>query len=358
MTGVIATGIGSLPGTGSDEATRIVAGELPDLPHLVELPARGPGADMVGRTMSMLADLAPDLAVETTPLGWRFSDAPGRVMRRARSWLGEDLDAAEAHYAGSPVVKVQVCGPWTLAASVEMRNGERAVRDHGAAREIAHALADAVAVHVRDLRRRIPTARVIVQVDEPSLPSVLAGGVSTASGIATYRAIDPQVAQGHLAAVVTSAEGVGAVAWAHCCAPHPPVGLLRRAGFTGIATGTSVVDAQAEEELGRTLDEGGTLALGILDPRATDASVRGEAARAARHVLERLDRWGFTPDAVAQTLVLTPDCGLAGVAPTRVREIYRALRETGRLVRDESEQDDPSDSDQQPTHQRLRRVRP
>ncbi len=37
-----ATGIGSLPGTDPAEAMRIVLGELPDLPHLVELPARGP----------------------------------------------------------------------------------------------------------------------------------------------------------------------------------------------------------------------------------------------------------------------------------------------------------------------------
>ncbi len=80
-----ATGIGSLPGTDPLEWARTIAGELPDLPHVPELPARGPGADLVGRTMALLADVAPDLAVETTPVGWRFADAPGRVMARARS---------------------------------------------------------------------------------------------------------------------------------------------------------------------------------------------------------------------------------------------------------------------------------
>lgn len=38
-----ATGVGSLPGTDPAEALRLVFGELPDLPHLTELPARGPG---------------------------------------------------------------------------------------------------------------------------------------------------------------------------------------------------------------------------------------------------------------------------------------------------------------------------
>ncbi len=95
-----ATGIGSLPGTDSHEWSRAIAGELPQFPHVPELPARGPGADMVGRTMSLLAQVAPDLAVETTPVGWRFADAPGRVMARARSWLAEDLDGIEQALAG------------------------------------------------------------------------------------------------------------------------------------------------------------------------------------------------------------------------------------------------------------------
>ena len=58
-----ATGIGSLPGTRPAEAARMVAGELPDLAHVAELPARGPGADMIGRTTAMLAAVAPYFAV-------------------------------------------------------------------------------------------------------------------------------------------------------------------------------------------------------------------------------------------------------------------------------------------------------
>jgi hypothetical protein len=52
-----ATGIGSMPGTDVAEAQRIVLGELPGLPHLVELPDRGPGADLLGRGAGFLVDL-------------------------------------------------------------------------------------------------------------------------------------------------------------------------------------------------------------------------------------------------------------------------------------------------------------
>src|SRR4051812_48615702 len=63
-----ATGVGSMPGSDVDEALALVFGELPDLPHLPELPARGVGADMIGRSASVLVDLHVDLQ----PSGWRL----------------------------------------------------------------------------------------------------------------------------------------------------------------------------------------------------------------------------------------------------------------------------------------------
>lgn len=65
---VTVTGIGSMPGTDSAEAARIVAGEL-DVPHLVELPARGPGGDMLGRTLALVSSVTGEFAAETTPDG-------------------------------------------------------------------------------------------------------------------------------------------------------------------------------------------------------------------------------------------------------------------------------------------------
>ena len=47
LDGVGATGVGSMPGTDAREAAKTVTGSLEALPHLAELPARGPGADMI-----------------------------------------------------------------------------------------------------------------------------------------------------------------------------------------------------------------------------------------------------------------------------------------------------------------------
>ena len=72
-----ATGIGSLPGTDIVEALRVVFGELP-LPYLPELPSRGPGADLVGRTAGLLVALPVDLYAGQ----WRVASRPGRDLRR------------------------------------------------------------------------------------------------------------------------------------------------------------------------------------------------------------------------------------------------------------------------------------
>ena len=165
-----ATGVGSLPGTDPAEAVRLVTGELPDFAHLPELPARGAGADLVGRSAGLLVDLAVDL----TPAGWRLVPRPGRDLRRAAEFLARDLDALH-DVAGdwTGPFKVQSAGPWTLAASLERTRGDRAVVDPGARRDLAQSLAEGLRRHAAEVAARLPGATVVAQVDEPSLPAVL-----------------------------------------------------------------------------------------------------------------------------------------------------------------------------------------
>src|SRR5919206_5137412 len=90
-----ATGLGSFPGADPLEAARIVVSELP-LPFLPELPARGVGADPVGRTASLLADLHVEVGTGV----WRFVPRGGRDEQRARTMLVTDLDALEEAASG------------------------------------------------------------------------------------------------------------------------------------------------------------------------------------------------------------------------------------------------------------------
>jgi methionine synthase II (cobalamin-independent) len=314
-----ATGVGSMPGEDFGEATRQVVDELPDLPHLPELPGRGAIADLTGRTLGLIGDLGFDLQ----PAGWRLTDAAGVDHRRARSLLAQDLDTFEELTQGyQGRLKVQVAGPWTLASTVEKPRGDRVLSDHGARRELAQALAEGVREHLGDVRRRVPGAELLLQVDEPSLPGVLAGQVPTASGFGRHRSVKPPMASEALEWVLTAAAETSTVV--HCCAAEPPIGLLRGAGAGGVSVDLGVLAAGAYDELATALDEGAEVLLGVLPST-------GSASPATKPVVERvlrlLDMLGFDPQEVAGQLVLTPACGLAGASAAYARAALRAVRE-------------------------------
>lgn len=326
---MIATGVGSMPVTiGPDEAyaetVRVVLGELPDLPHVPELPGRGAIATMTGRGLAVVAELGADLQ----PAGWRLTDAAGIDQRRARSLLAQDLDrveeAAQDHHGP---IKLQVAGPWTLAATVEKPRGDKVLSDVGARRELAQALAEGLAGHVADVRRRVPGAdRVIAQVDEPALAAVLGAQVPTASGLGKHRAVDlPEVSEA-LTWVLSAAAGAGAEPWMHSCAPGIPWAAVRAAGALGLSADLSQLDADGHDALAEALEAGQTVALGVV-PSLEPAAVPSSGALAER-VLRWLDLVGLDPDTVRDRLVVTPACGLAGAGPAWARRAVELARRT------------------------------
>jgi methionine synthase II (cobalamin-independent) len=331
LPGGVATGVGSMPGVDPREAAAEVVGELPDLPHVAELPARGPGADMVGRAAGLLVDLH----VDVQPSGWRLVDRPGLDERRARSYLGQDLDELEAHadgYAGP--VKLQVTGPWTLAAALQLPRGEPVLTDAGAVRDVAGSLAEGVAAHVAELRARLPGAEPVLQLDEPSLPAVLAGAVRTSSGARTVSPVPEPDAEQVLREVLAAAAAAGALTVVHCCAARPPVDLVRRAGARGVSLDLTLVGVPAYDALGEAVEAGLTLLAGVV-PTSGPADGAVSDVRTTVDPVRRLwRRLGLGTDRMARQVVVTPTCGLAGASPayaraamTRAREAARALTE-------------------------------
>jgi methionine synthase II (cobalamin-independent) len=325
-----ATGIGSYPGRDPAEALRVVLGELPDLPHLPELPDRGPGADLAGRAAALLVDLP----VELRPSGWRMADRPGRDLRRARDHLARDLDALEELAGGyEGPFKVQVCGPWTLAASIELGYGDRTLKDPGAVRDLTASLAEGAVAHIAEVRRRVPGAAVLLQLDEPGLPGVLAGTVPTASGFGRLAAVEEPVVEDGLRTVI---DGVAAAAGAetmativHCCAAGVPYAVLRRAGAAAVSVDLSRQGERADNAIGETVDAGAGLFLGVVP--ALDAGLPGlkETAAPVRALWRRL---GFAAERLPEQVVLTPGCGMAAASPAYVRTALARCREAARML--------------------------
>jgi methionine synthase II (cobalamin-independent) len=316
-----ASGVGSLPGTDPAEAVRLVVGELPEFAHLPELPGRGAGADLIGRSAALLVDVAVDL----TPAGWRLVPRSGVDQRRAVEFLARDLDALHdvaAGYAGP--LKVQAAGPWTLAAGLERSRGDRAVVDPGARRDLAQSLAEGLAAHVAEVGARVPGATVVVQLDEPSVPAVLQGGLPTASGFGKLAAVEASVVEQELADLVRRIDVPVVV---HCCAPRAPMDLFRAAGAAGLSFDLGLV--QDLDAVGAAIEGGTHLFPGVVP--GTDSPLGTPKATASR-----VQAWwrelGFDRDRLAAAVTLTASCGLAGAGQGYARTAMTHVREAAKYL--------------------------
>ncbi|WP_017973687.1 methionine synthase [Actinopolyspora halophila] len=333
-----ATAIGSMPGTDSSEAARIVAGELPELTPVPELPARGVGGDVIGRTAGMLRDLA----VEVVPSGYRVARVEGRDHRRALDLLRWDMDAMEAATAGDTeprLIKLQIAGPWSLTAGIELERGHRVMTDHGALRDFSEALVEGVREYVEQLVARTG-GRVLLQLDEPTLPAVLAGELPTPSDYGTVPAVPAPEAERVLGDVITRlGETTAGPVLVHCCAQRPPVRLLHRAGAGVIGLDTAVLgspEGELAQEIGDAWDKGITLMLGMV-PTSEPAREPGlrELAEPARRFVNDL---GFSERMLAEQVLPTPVCGLTGASPRWAHRALELSRELGKMLREDTAQ--------------------
>jgi hypothetical protein len=307
------TGVGSLPGQDPVEAARFVHDELA-VPHLPELPAREWYGDLAGRGAAFLIDLYVDLQ----PTGWRMVPRPSRVGQRAIDLLRRDLDAFEEVGAQPSIVKVQATGLWTLVSLLELNRGAKVLADHGAVLDLTDSLAEGLRLHVADVQRRFPAATIALQLDEPSLPAVLAARIPTASGFGTLRAPTPQTARERLATVLKAHEHTVV----HCCAPRPPVGLLVDAGATALSLDLTMLHPRDDDDLGVAVEKGIGILLGVLPTSGPLPSVQ----RAVESVGRLRDRVGLT------NVTVTPACGLAGCTWDEVKAITKRLAEVAQAL--------------------------
>ncbi|MER2135567.1 MAG: hypothetical protein ABS910_12905 [Arthrobacter sp.] len=333
-TGVRATAQGAWPGTDPLEAAKTIRGELgdPHLPFLVELPQRGIGADAAGRTASLLVDLPVDLQ----PHGWRLVDRPGIDYRRAVSLLSRDINTladviGEEETPGTGL-KISLQGPLSLAAGLYLHNGERALSDAGARRELTESLAAGAAEYVSRVKDIARGAELTVQVDEPLLDKVLDGRIPTASGYRTLRSVPAQEASLSWSLLRESllAGGASAVVLNLPSASHRQPGsgldLALGAGADGVAVPLKGLGNSDWEGLAEAVEAGKQLWLGVLplpapgeEPRQVTALVQDITAPWMRVGLPLRD---------LPAAGIMPAGDLADLAPSSARRVLERLTQT------------------------------
>lgn len=314
------TAAGSVPGDDFRGALVAMSEALPELLPWPEVPGRGVGSDMIGRALGLIDGLGFDLQ----PAGWRLTTGASADHRRAAAAWRRDLDDAEELLQGfDGLLKLALAGPWTLAATVERPRGDRVLADHGMRRDLAQALTEAWHGLGSELRRRLPNAEILLQVDEPALVAVQSGAIPTSSGFGKHRAVD----RGELAAAL---EPLAGGAWLHCCATGSWLEVASRAGFAAVSIDAALFrDARSLDLLTDWAHAGRGVMAGIVDAARRAPQRVDELVRAALDLLRPLE---LGLDALGRQVVLGTSCGLAG---WQIRDLARqlaALREAAVLV--------------------------
>lgn len=336
MSQVTATALGSWPGTDPAEAIRVVRGELgsPHLPFLPQLPARGVGADAVGRTAALLVELP----VDVQPHGWRLVSRPGQDHRRAVSTLKTDVntlaDIIGPEESTGGELKLQVRGPWSMAANLYLHHGERAISDFGARREILESLTAGLVDHIGKVGDVARGAGIVIQLEEPVIDRVLGGDIPTASGYRTLRSIPEPEVLSSWRTIAEAARKAGAVEVA-VSAPAAGVAMekLDEAGLDAAGLALERLTPRQWEGIATAVESGRRLWAGV--DAAPDAT--GKLPEVSAMVEEVLRPWGRVGLPVHQLhqVRLTPSSSLSALAPrdakrvlTRLTQAAEALNQT------------------------------
>jgi methionine synthase II (cobalamin-independent) len=264
--------------------------------------------------------------VELYAARWRIASRRGADARRIADFRQRDLDTVTdqaADYHGP--FKIQSSGPWTLATNLELRTGGPMLRDPGAVRDLTASLAEGLRRHVDELVARLPGASVVLQLDEASLPAVLAGQVPTESGFGTLPAIEAVTATEVLRTVVDAA-GVPVIV--HCCAPDVPIAAIQAAGAVAVSLDLDLLTEL--DPLGEAIEAGLGLLAGAVPTRALLAPPA--AAEVADRVRRLWRRLSFPAEQLPARVVVTQACGLAGASPGYARAALTVCREAARRL--------------------------
>ncbi|RJN31807.1 hypothetical protein [Nesterenkonia natronophila] len=206
---------GTMPGHDFRRAAEQLEPELSaaHFASLPDLPARGHHGTQLGRGIAQLAELNAEL----TSFGWRLVQRPGADYHRCSGMLSSDVDTlADVRGAEAELGKelsplhLEVLGPVSLAARLHLPNGEKVLIDHGARRDLTHALAMGLAEHVKHVRRSVRPESLCVLLQEPDHRAVRTGSVPTVSGYQSIRALGRDDARSMISTVVDALRNAGA----------------------------------------------------------------------------------------------------------------------------------------------------
>ncbi|MDQ5985779.1 MAG: hypothetical protein CSYNP_01496 [Syntrophus sp. SKADARSKE-3] len=351
----LATGIGSMPFDGPDEAVRLILSRLPEAPHWPQLPRLGLREQMEVQysehmPCAVLDEEKKRLYFETsgdysetfaqfyeTYLSVMDPDegsgnclfmAPSPAYSRGFDAL---LNILQENSSVFPFIKCQIVGPCSFALTV-VDERKRAIYYNEEFRDvIVKVLSMTARGQIQALKNYAD--QVICFIDEPIL---------SAFGSSTYVAVRREDVVALLREMIDAVHADGALAGIHCCG-NTEWSILIDAGvdiisFDAFQYGETI--AMYAEAVKAYLLNGGVLAWGIL-PTSTaihEQTAEGLAGR-LEGFMDCLAAKGIDKGLITNQAMITPSCGTGSMTPGDACLVYERLFEVSNLMKTKYQED-------------------
>ena len=286
-----ATGIGSIPSLGIQEACAHILERIPEMPYWPQLVKRSHLEDMVIQFSEGLPSL--EIIEEKRSLSISSGDLESALV------TFYDRQSPEKY---GPFIKGQTVGPITFAAGVTDQDGKSILYNPDLLDAAVKGLAIKAVWQIGELNRT--GKRTIIFLDEPYL-----SGFGSA-----FTPIQRHDVVGLLKEVIDYIrEKTDALIGVHCCGntDWPMI----------IESGPDIINFDAygymdtfllyPETLSRFLSEGGAIAWGIVPTADFTGKQSVESLlKRLQEGLTRLKDWGLDSDTIAGGSILTPACGM------------------------------------------------
>jgi methionine synthase II (cobalamin-independent) len=174
----------------------------------------------------------------------------------------------------------------------------------------------------------LPTAQLVIMLDEPSLPAVHRGQVPFSSGYRRHWSVPEDQLVAGLRWSRDAARQAGALAGLHSCAAQLwPV--VQRLQPDVLSLDATLLTPEEVDPLGGWLESGGATVWGVWP---TTAPRRDEAERCSSLVAGWLSRVGLPPNALPGASAVSPRCGLAGTTAPMAQQAMRGVREVAKRL--------------------------
>lgn len=321
----------------------MILGETGDLVHLPQLPDRGLGSDAIGRSAALLEGIH----VDRGPRSWIMTARPQLETRRATDQIERDLEICEEVWADKArAIKIQVTGPWTLAAQIELANGHRVITDRGALRDLTQSLVDGIRGHAEYVARNIKTGhrremftelaspRIILQIDEPMLPEIIAGDLAGASEFEEIAAVhSADVAQRLHEMIGGLRGGIISQVLLNQTGYIPEWEVARGSGADTVLVTLDQVRGHAQKDgFGQAISEDLRLGLGVTRPGDQVDELGNNPRELAVRIARFFAELGLDPALLASQVDVHPRTGIRAGTIVEAAGAYRMARVVAEML--------------------------